>query len=73
LEEIAPNIAQKSTQKTKSLEENAAKIVLFEKKTFFNFCSIFVEKTIVKILLLVAEHLPSLFPFSANVVAEHII
>ena len=32
------------TQKTKFLEENAAKIVLFEKKTFFNFCSIFVKK-----------------------------
>ena len=32
------------TQKTKFLEENTAKIVLFEKKTFFNFCSIFVKK-----------------------------
>ena len=33
------------TQKTKFLQENAAKIVLFEKKkTFFNVCSIFVKK-----------------------------
>jgi hypothetical protein len=40
LEEIAAKIAQK----TKILEENAAKIVLFEKKIFFNFCSIFVKK-----------------------------
>jgi hypothetical protein len=32
------------TQKTKFLEKNAVKIVLFEKKTFFNFCSIFVKK-----------------------------
>ena len=32
------------TQKTKFLEENAAKLVPFEKKTFFNFCSIFIKK-----------------------------
>ncbi len=38
------NCCENQTQKTKFLEENAAKIVLFEKKTFFNFCSIFVKK-----------------------------
>ena len=32
------------TQKTQLLDQNAVKIVLFEKKTFFNFCSIFVKK-----------------------------
>ena len=32
------------TQKIKFLEQNAAKIVLLEKKIFFNFCSNFVKK-----------------------------
>jgi hypothetical protein len=34
----------KIKHKTKFWEENAAKIVLFEKKIIFNFCSIFVKK-----------------------------
>jgi hypothetical protein len=41
---IAATIAQKSNTKNKILEENASKIVLFEKNIFFNFCSIFVKK-----------------------------
>ncbi len=34
-EKIRGNFYENQTQKTKFLEENAAKIVLFEKKTFF--------------------------------------
>ena len=46
LEKIAAKIAQKSnTTKKEFLEENAAKIVLFEeKKTFFNFLLDFRKK-----------------------------